>query len=174
MKYLLTIMLIVTLAGCNESEEQKAARMLARIDSLYEEGHYKEVLDSIVSLRSAYPSAVETRKKTLKVWQNASLKLAQDDIARTDVLLQETLRKIEAETDLRQAACEARLAPGALRSDVRSGENDTHATERTLRNARKAAAHAMHDALQCFHYRKYLYRQNKMIIFVAGYEHNEN
>ena len=40
--------------------------------------------------------------------------------------------------------------------------------------ARKAAAHAMHDALQCFHYRKYLYRQNKMIIFVAGYEHNEN
>lgn len=40
MKYLLTIMLIVTLAGCNESEEQKAARMLARIDSLYEEGHY--------------------------------------------------------------------------------------------------------------------------------------
>lgn len=106
MKYLLTIMLIVTLAGCNESEEQKAARMLARIeriDSLYEEGHYKEVLDSIVSLRSAYPSAVETRKKALKVWQNASLKLAQDDIARTDVLLQETLRKIEAETDLRKA-----------------------------------------------------------------------
>lgn len=106
MKYLLTIMLIVTLAGCNESEEQKAARMLARIDSLYElyeEGHYKEVLDSIVSLRSAYPSAVETRKKALKVWQNASLKLAQDDIARTDVMLQETLRKIEAETDLRKA-----------------------------------------------------------------------
>lgn len=104
MKYLLTIMLIVTLAGCNESEEQKAARMLARIDSLYEEeGHYKEVLDSIVSLRSAYPSAVETRKKALKVWQNASLKLAQDDIAHTDVLLQETLRKIEAETDLRKA-----------------------------------------------------------------------
>ena len=105
MKYLLTIMLIVTLSGCNESEEQKAARMLARIDSLYlyEEGHYKEVLDSIVSLRSAYPSAVETRKKALKVWQNASLKLAQDDIARTDVMLQETLRKIEAETDLRKA-----------------------------------------------------------------------
>ena len=103
MKYLLTILLIVTLAGCNESEEQKAARMLARIDSLYEEGHYKEVLDSIVSLRSAYPSAVEARKKALKVWQNASLKLAQDDIARTDVLLQETLRKIEAETDLRKA-----------------------------------------------------------------------
>lgn len=173
MKYLLTIMLIVTLAGCNESEEQKAARMLARIDSLYEEGHYKEVLDSIVSLRSAYPSAVETRKKALKVWQNASLKLAQDDIARTDVLLQETMRKIEAETDLRKANL-LRVRRDSLRSDVRSGENDTHAPERTLRNARKAAAHAMHDALQCFHYRKYLYRQNKMIIFVAGYEHNEN
>ena len=77
--------------------------MLAKIDSLYEKGRYKEVLDSIVSLRTTYPSAVETRKKALVIWQNASLKIAQEDVARTDVMLQETLRKIEAETDLGKA-----------------------------------------------------------------------
>lgn len=103
MKYLLTIMLIVTFAGCTESDDQKAAPMLAKIDSLYEKGRYKEVLDSIVSLRTTYPSAVETRKKALVIWQNASLKIAQKDVARTDVMLQETLRKIEAETDLGKA-----------------------------------------------------------------------
>ena len=103
MKYLLTIMLIVTFAGCTESDDQKAAPMLAKIDSLYEKGRYKEVLDSIVSLRTTYPSAVETRKKALVIWQNASLKIAQEDVARTDVMLQETLRKIEAETDLGKA-----------------------------------------------------------------------
>ena len=103
MKYLLTIMLIVTFAGCTESDDRKAAPMLAKIDSLYEKGRYKEVLDSIVSLRTTYPSAVETRKKALVIWQNASLKIAQEDVARTDVMLQETLRKIEAETDLGKA-----------------------------------------------------------------------
>lgn len=103
MKYLLTIMLIVAFAGCTESDDQKAAPMLAKIDSLYEKGRYKEVLDSIVSLRTTYPSAVETRKKALVIWQNASLKIAQEDVARTDVMLQETLRKIEAETDLGKA-----------------------------------------------------------------------
>ena len=91
------------LVGCSESDEQKAERMLAQIDSLYEKGQYKEVLDSIVSLRTTYPSAINIRKKALRIWQNASLKIAQKDVAQTDVLLQETLRMIESETDLRKA-----------------------------------------------------------------------
>lgn len=103
MKYILTIILAAVLVGCSESDEQKAERMLAQIDSLYEKGQYKEVLDSIVSLRTTYPSAINTRKKALRIWQNASLKIAQKDVAQTDVLLQETLRMIESETDLRKA-----------------------------------------------------------------------
>lgn len=103
MKYILTIILAAVLIGCSESDEQKAERMLAQIDSLYEKGQYKEVLDSIVSLRTTYPSAINIRKKALRIWQNASLKIAQKDVAQTDVLLQETLRMIESETDLRKA-----------------------------------------------------------------------
>ena len=103
MKHILTIILAAVLVGCSESDEQKAERMLAQIDSLYEKGQYKEVLDSIVSLRTTYPSAINIRKKALRIWQNASLKIAQKDVAQTDVLLQETLRMIESETDLRKA-----------------------------------------------------------------------
>ena len=103
MKYILTIILAAVLVGCSESDEQKAERMLAQIDSLYEKGQYKEVLDSIVSLRTTYPSAINIRKKALRIWQNASLKITQKDVAQTDVLLQETLRMIESETDLRKA-----------------------------------------------------------------------
>lgn len=103
MKYILTIILAAVLVGCSESDEQKAERMLAQIDSLYEKGQYKEVLDSIVSLRTTYPSAINIRKEALRIWQNASLKIAQKDVAQTDVLLQETLRMIESETDLRKA-----------------------------------------------------------------------
>lgn len=103
MKYILTIILAAVLVGCSESDEQKAERMLAQIDSLYEKGQYKEALDSIVSLRTTYPSAINIRKKALRIWQNASLKIAQKDVAQTDVLLQETLRMIESETDLRKA-----------------------------------------------------------------------
>ena len=103
MKYILTIILAAVLVGCSESDEQKAERMLAQIDSLYEKVQYKEVLDSIVSLRTTYPSAINIRKKALRIWQNASLKMAQKDVAQTDVLLQETLRMIESETDLRKA-----------------------------------------------------------------------
>lgn len=103
MKYILTIILAAVLVGCSESDEQKAERMLAQIDSLYEKGQYKEVLDSIVSLRTTYPSAINIRKKALRIWQNASLKIAQKDVAQTDVLLQETLRMIDSETDLRKA-----------------------------------------------------------------------
>ena len=103
MKYILTIILAAVLVGCSESDEQKAERMLAQIDSLYEKGQYKEALDSIVSLRTTYPSAIDIRKKALRIWQNASLKIAQKDVAQTDVLLQETLRMIDSETDLRKA-----------------------------------------------------------------------
>lgn len=103
MKYILTIIFAAVLVGCSESDEQKAERMLAQIDSLYEKGQYKEVLDSIVSLRTTYPSAINIRKEALRIWQNASLKIAQKDVAQTDVLLQETLRMIESETDLRKA-----------------------------------------------------------------------
>lgn len=103
MRYILVPILVLMMTACSHTDEEKAAPLLARIDSLYAAGKYRETLDSIVSLRSRYPKAVEARRAALRVWQDASLRMAQDDIARTDNLLQETTRQLGAEHDLGRA-----------------------------------------------------------------------
>lgn len=90
----------ILFAGCAQTEDEKAQPLLASIDSLYESGHYRAALDSITQLRTRFPKAVEARRHALEVWQQASLKMAQDDVAKTDLLLQDTERQLAAETDL--------------------------------------------------------------------------
>lgn len=102
MKNLPILILALLLAGCAKSDDEKAAPLLAKITTLYKSGNYRATLDSIVVLRERYPKAVEARREALKVWQDASLKMAQDDVARTDILLQETTRKWQDETNLRR------------------------------------------------------------------------
>lgn len=103
MRYFSIIALIIILAGCNRTEDEQAAALMATIDSLYAEGKYCETLDSIMSLRTTYPKALQSRKKALRIWRDASLKLAQSDIAKTDTELQKTLRAIDSETNLYKA-----------------------------------------------------------------------
>lgn len=88
------------LSSCNKTDDDKAKPLLAKIDSLYKAGEYSVVLDSITRLRDTYPKAIEARKAALAVWQNASLKLAQEEVAKTDVMLQQTESAIKEETDL--------------------------------------------------------------------------
>ena len=88
------------MAGCTQTEDEKAAPLLAEIYALYEKGDYRAALDSITSLREHHPKAVKARKEALAVWQNASLKMAQDDVAKTDVLLHEATQQWNSETDL--------------------------------------------------------------------------
>ena len=83
-----------------ESEEDKAKPLLDKIDSLYKSGNYRATLDSIVQLREHYPQAIEARKTALRLWQNASLKLAQADVASTDIKLQEMTEALKTETNL--------------------------------------------------------------------------
>ena len=73
--------------------------MLAKINSLYNSGKYKETLDSITVLRDRYPMAIETRRKALVIWQDASLKMAQAEVAQTDVRLQQVTRQLADATD---------------------------------------------------------------------------
>ena len=73
---------------------------MSDIESLYGSGQYKQTLDSIMSLRKNYPEAINSRKRALKIWQNASLKMAQKDIARTDSALQATLNAISYTKDI--------------------------------------------------------------------------
>lgn len=101
MRHLITILLAaMLLSACSQSEEDKAKPLLAKIDSLYKSGNYRATLDSIVQLREHYPQAIEARKMALRLWQNASLKLAQADVASTDIKLQEMTEALKTETNL--------------------------------------------------------------------------
>lgn len=97
---LLMAVAVVLLSSCTQSDEDRAKPLLAKIDSLYKSGNYRTTLDSITLLRDKYPKAVDARRHALKVWQEASLKMAQDDVARTDVQLQEVNLQLEQEHDL--------------------------------------------------------------------------
>ena len=83
-----TLLLASLLVACRQSEDEKAQPLMQEIEHLYADGNYQAALDSIRKLRTSFPKAVESRRKSLKLWQEASLKLAQQDIARTDSALQ--------------------------------------------------------------------------------------
>lgn len=101
MKQLLFTIFATTLllSSCSPTDEDRARPLMAKVDSLYRAGAYRAALDSITLLRDKYPQAVEARRKALTVWQNASLKMAQADVARTDVQIQEVNACIGRETD---------------------------------------------------------------------------
>lgn len=89
--------------SCVTTEDERAALLLYKIESLYKKGAYTEVLDSITVLRLKFPKAIESRKVALRLWQEASLKLAQKEIAKTDSALQLVLEAIPHETNLYRA-----------------------------------------------------------------------
>ena len=75
--------------SCGGSDAQQAAEnMLDEAEKYFSEGSYDRAKIAIDSLRKVYPGAVETRKKALKLFQNISLKEAQEDLAVTDSALQ--------------------------------------------------------------------------------------
>ena len=50
-------------------------------------------------LRDRYPKAVVARTEALRIWQDASLKMAQADVAATDNRLQEVEQELRTTTD---------------------------------------------------------------------------
>lgn len=102
MKKGLWIFMMALLVSCasEKSEDDKATPLLSEIDSLYNKGDYRATLDSIESLRMKYPRAIQSRKRALILWQDASLRMAQADIAQTDSALQVATRLFEQETDI--------------------------------------------------------------------------
>lgn len=100
--FFLTAVAAVTLLSCGPTESDNAAALVAQIEQLYADGKYQTVLDSITSLRQRYPKEVEARRRVLPIWQDASLRIAQADIARTDSALQATLAEMEAAKTIRE------------------------------------------------------------------------
>lgn len=99
---ILTLIACMTafMASCGRSEDEKAAPLMHRIDSLYQAGDYPSALNAVTLLRAKFPKAIESRKRALTIWQDASLKMTQEDIGRTDSALQAVTRQFDAETDI--------------------------------------------------------------------------
>lgn len=97
---LLTLTAMALMASCQKTEDEKAASLMNKIDSLYKAGNYQATLNAITRLRANHPKAVESREKALKIWQDASLKMTQAEIGRTDSALQATIAQYGAEKDL--------------------------------------------------------------------------
>lgn len=97
---LLTLAAMALMASCQKTEDEKAASLMNKIDSLYKAGNYQATLNAITRLRANHPKAVESREKALKIWQDASLKMTQAEIGRTDSALQATIAQYGTEKDL--------------------------------------------------------------------------
>lgn len=100
--FFLTAVAALMLLSCGPTESDNAAELVAQIEQFYADGKYQTVLDSITSLRQRYPKEVEARRRVLPIWQDASLRIAQADIARTDSALQATIAEMEAAKTIRE------------------------------------------------------------------------
>ncbi len=79
------------LSACNsDNGKQEAEALLEQASDLFEQGLYDKARHVIDSLRTTYPHVIETRKKALVLYQSIALKQAQNELAVTDILLQQT------------------------------------------------------------------------------------
>ena len=84
------------LAACGDNAKQEAQKLLMEAQVHFEQGNLDAARKVIDSLRKTYPTIVEARKGALKLHQEIELKAAQDEMARTDSLLQAANQELEA------------------------------------------------------------------------------
>ncbi|MBF1055294.1 MAG: hypothetical protein HXL33_03235 [Prevotellaceae bacterium] len=100
MKPFFLLFTALLLASCQLSPDEQAARALQRIDSLYASHNYQATLNAIRQLRDQYPRAIKAREKALKIWQEASLKMTQQEIGLTDSALQAVTTQWKTEQNI--------------------------------------------------------------------------
>ena len=87
---------MLVLASCGGNAiEKKAGELLEQAQQLFDKGDYMKATAAIDSLRKNFPEAIETRKKALKLYQQAELKRAQGIVERADTALQRVEREYE-------------------------------------------------------------------------------
>ena len=96
-KYILAIIVLVSCFACQPTEDEKAAPLMKKIEMLYHDGQYQAALNAITQLRAQYPRAIKSRQRALVIWQDASLKMTQQDVGRTDSALQATIQQLNSE-----------------------------------------------------------------------------
>ena len=97
-------------ASCGNREKEQAAQLLSEARMHFEEGALDAARADIDSLKKTYPNIVEARKGALKLHQEIELRAAQDELAKTDSLLQianNEFEKLQKEVDSHKAALKA-------------------------------------------------------------------
>lgn len=89
---------LLFMTSCGDNMQEKAEYMLHQAQHQCDNGHYDKTLSLIDSLRNKYPKAIETRKKALKLYSEASEKQAQERLDEINVQLDEAEKKF-AELD---------------------------------------------------------------------------
>ena len=105
--YITAFLLVI---ACSESPQEQAVQLAQQAATCCEEGRLTEARLLIDSLHRTYPDIVEARKAALKLHQDVELKIAQQELARTDSLLIMASRELEArqqQVDAHKAALKA-------------------------------------------------------------------
>lgn len=84
------------LLSCGSKEKEEAAVILDAAQEKYESGNYAASLCLIDSLRRSHPEAIEERRKALALYQDASEKMAQKEIASLDLQLQRAQQQLDS------------------------------------------------------------------------------
>lgn len=80
-------LIILTAYSCKE-EKNEAALLLQEVKADFEAGRYDKALAGIDTLRAKYPKAIAERDSALRIYQEASLRQAQQHLATVDSTLQ--------------------------------------------------------------------------------------
>ena len=86
--FILSSVFLFTACGSND-KQQEAENLLKEANTLFQQKKYVEARACIDSLRHTYPNAIEARKKALTLYQEIELKRTQEELAKTDSLLQQ-------------------------------------------------------------------------------------
>lgn len=91
MKHTLFILLcsavLLGAASCKE-EKNEASELLQEVKADFEAGRYDKALAGIDTLRAKYPKAIAERDSALRIYQETSLRQAQQHLATVDSTLQ--------------------------------------------------------------------------------------
>ena len=134
-------------SSCTDKDKTEAQTIRKAAQENFEKGDYEKTLFLIDSLRNSHPKAIEERKTALKLFQDASEKLAQKQIIDTDGKLQEAQRVLDnltrivnAKKSRGEATAEelSSLTKAKIRRDSLQARFDGQcATVRVIREKRK-------------------------------------
>ena len=82
------IALAATLAGCAEKQDRELQALVTEMRESYADGRDSACLAAIDTLRAKFPKAIAERKEALKLYQEASLRIAQKQLAYVDSALE--------------------------------------------------------------------------------------